>query len=352
MLYTHQTSDAVKEEPYLRHMVFSSPKIEALQSLLDASSRIMIIAHRSPDGDAIGSSMAMAHFLQKLDKQVEVWMPDPLADFLYAVPGSKNIQIYEGNGKRGNAVISESDLIFCMDFNKVERTGPMSQVLGNTETPKVLIDHHLHPSEGWAVSFSDTKSSSTCELVYRLIEAMGMQDKVDLDMATAIYTGLVTDTGSFKYNVNPNTHRIAGELVAKGLNSADVQGSLFDTNTRDRLGLLGYALNEKLVYHPEKKATYMTLTKEDLQRFNYKKGDTEGLVNYGLSISGVKFTALASEKDGVIKISFRSKNDLDVNVIANKRFGGGGHKNAAGARSESNMQEVIAILEDIIKNDI
>jgi len=333
-------------------MVFSSEKIQALQVLLDASTRVMVIAHRSPDGDAIGSSMAIAHFLRKLNKQVEVWMPDALSKSLYTVPGSEDIKIYEGRGKEGNAVIADSDLIFCMDFNKVERTGSVSQVLGATETPKVLIDHHLHPSEGWTLAFSDTGASSTCELVYLLIEAMGMQDKVDLDIATSIYTGLITDTGSFKYNVNPDTHRIAGELIAKGLNSADVQGALFDTNTRDRLGLLGYTLNEKLVYHPEKDATYMTLTKEDLKRFNYKKGDTEGLVNFGLSIGGVRFTSLASEKDGVIKISFRSKGDLDVNVIAKERFGGGGHKNAAGARSEQSMNEVIAIMEDIIAKNL
>ncbi len=333
-------------------MVFSTEKIAALQVLLEASQRIMIIAHRSPDGDAIGSSMAMAHLLRKMDKQVEVWMPDALAQYLYAVPGSEEIMIYEGKGKQGNSVIAESDLIFCMDFNKVERTGSMSQVLGATKTPKVLVDHHLYPSDGWAVAFSDTGASSTCELVYKLAEALGIQDSVDLPIATSIYTGLVTDTGSFKYNVNPDTHRIAGELIAKGLNSADVQGALFDTNTRDRLGLMGHALNDKLVYHPEKNASYITLTKEDLARFNYKKGDTEGLVNFGLSISGVQFTALASEKDGVVKISFRSKGDLDVNVIANQRFGGGGHKNAAGARSEEGMPEVIAIIEDIIAKDI
>ena len=164
-------------------MVFSSEKIQALQVLLDASTRVMVIAHRSPDGDAIGSSMAMAHVLRKMNKEVEVWMPDALSESLYTVPGSKDIKIYEGRGKEGNAVIAESDLIFCMDFNKVERTGSVSQVLGATETPKILIDHHLHPSDGWAVAFSDTGASSTCELVYLLIEAMGMQDLVDLDIA-------------------------------------------------------------------------------------------------------------------------------------------------------------------------
>jgi phosphoesterase RecJ-like protein len=257
--------------------------------------------------------------------------------------------VYEGNGKQGNKVMAESDLIICVDFNRTDRTGPMSQILGKVETPKVVIDHHLHPTDEFVITFSETQASSTCELVFLLIEALGKKENIDLPTANCIYTGLVTDTGSFKYNVHPDTHRIAGELIAKGVNSADLQSNLFDTNTRERLGLLGYALSEKLRHFPEHRATYMTLSKEDLARFNYKKGDTEGLVNFGLSINKVRFTALASEKDGVVKISFRSKGDTDVNVIAKARFGGGGHKNAAGARSEDSLQRVEEIIEEIIR---
>jgi len=329
-------------------MIFTEERLTAFRSLLDASKTVMVVGHRSPDGDAVGSSMAIAHLLRGLGKEVDVWMPDAFPDFLNAVPGSQDIALYDGNGKVGNAAMESADMILCMDFNKMERTGSMSQMLLNSETPKVMIDHHMHPTDGFAVTFSETQASSTCELVYLLTEALGLKEHVDLDMAKCVYTGLITDTGSFKYNVHPATHRVAGELVALGLDTADVQGALFDTNTADRLALLGYALNEKMVHHPAKRASYMTLTKEELARFNYKKGYTEGLVNYGLSIQDVQFTALASEKDGVVKISFRSKGDIDVNVMANERFGGGGHQRAAGARSEESMDKVIAIIEEMI----
>jgi len=331
-------------------MIFTSERLQEFEEILAKSHKIMVIGHRSPDGDAVGSALATGHFLKKLGKEVAVWMPDNFPGFLNSVPGAGEIKIFEGNGKEGNKVMADSDLIICVDFNKSDRTGPMSQTLANTETPKVVIDHHLHPSDEWLICFSETKASSTCELVFLLIEAMAKKDLVDLDLANCIYTGLITDTGSFKYNVHPDTHRIAGELIAKGVNSAELQGQLFDTNTRERLGLLGYTLSEKLKYFPEYNASYMTLTKEELARFKYKKGDTEGLVNYGLSINGVKFTALASEKDGVVKISFRSKGEVDVNVLANENFGGGGHKNAAGARSEDGLAKVEEIIESIIKS--
>jgi phosphoesterase RecJ-like protein len=330
-------------------MIFTEERIGALKEYLAQSERIMIIGHRSPDGDAIGSSMAMTLFLRSIGKEVSTWVPDDFPDFLRSIPGADEVCIYEGRGKEANKIMAEYDLIFCMDFNRSDRTGAMSQVLANTQTPKVLIDHHLHPADEFVIAFSETQSSSTCELVFLLIEAMGEKARIDVDIAKCIYTGLVTDTGSFKYNVHPDTHRIAGELISKGVNSAELQSALFDTNTEHRLKLLGYALSEKLRHFPIHHASYMTLSKEDLQRFHYKKGDTEGLVNYGLSISEVRFTALASEKDGVVKISFRSKGDLDVNVIAKEHFGGGGHKNAAGARSEDSLDKVIEIIESIIK---
>ncbi len=335
---------------YLRAMIFNEENLRSFRSLVDAAESIMVIGHRAPDGDAIGSSMAISHMLSKKGKTVHTWMPDAFPSFLLGIPGADRVKVYEGNGKEGNKVMQEVDLILLMDFNRLERTGPMSQMLHQSEKSMVVIDHHLHPAEGFAVTFSETQASSTCELVYLLIESMAWEDDMDMNIAQCVYTGLVTDTGSFKYNVHPATHRIAGELVNMGLKTAEVQSSLFDTNTRSRLALMGYVLSEKLVYRPQKNATYMTLTKEELRRFEYKKGDTEGLVNYGLSIGGVKFTALASEKDGVVKISFRSKGDLDVNVIANQHFGGGGHKNAAGARSEDGMEKVIEILEGIIQD--
>jgi len=333
-------------------MIFTPEKTQELKLLVDASSFIVIIGHRSPDGDAVGSSLALSHFLTSLGKAHQVVMPDAFPPFLNWLPGSKDILLHDGNVDRVSEAILKADLIFCLDFNRLDRVGAMSKVLIESKSKKILVDHHLHPSNDFLISFSQTDASSTCELVFRLVEAYGSIEDQSLSFMLCIYCGLLTDTGSFKYNVYPDTHRIAGYLISKGVVPSDVQSSLFDVNSMYRLKLLGHLLKERLVHVPEKNASYMTLNADDLLRYNFHPGDTEGFVNYGLSIKDCVFTALASEKDGVVKISFRSKGDVDVNVMAKEAFGGGGHKNAAGARSEGTLEEVIAIIRSIIAEKV
>jgi bifunctional oligoribonuclease and PAP phosphatase NrnA len=333
-------------------MIFTKDKLSALQTVLAQAGTTVIIGHRSPDGDAVGSTLALSYYLKSIGKEHSVIMPDAFAPFLNWLPSSDEILLYDQDPRKVSQLIIEAKAIFCLDFNKLDRVGSMSKFLIESKAEKILIDHHLHPAEEFSLSFSDTEASSTCELVYRLIEALGAIDTLGTDFFTSVYCGLLTDTGSFKYNVHPDTHRIAGTIIAKGIVPQDVQSDLFDVNSLNRLQLLGHLLSERLLAYPEKKASFMTLSAEVLSKYNYQAGDTEGFVNYGLSIKDCTFTALASEKDGVVKISFRSKGDVDVNVIAKEAFGGGGHKNAAGARSGQSLAEVSQIIEKIIQEKL
>lgn len=330
-------------------MIFSQDNLKQVRDFIESAKSILIIGHRSPDGDAVGSTLALQHYCYSLGKQSEVLMPDGFPPFLNWLPGSEAIHFYDGDSEAGQERLKTADLIFCLDFNRMDRVGPMSKHLIDASCPKVVIDHHLDPSTAFDLMFSETTASSTCELVYRLVEAMGDTESQTKEFFTCIYTGLLTDTGSFKYNVYPTTFRIAGHIVSKGIVPQDIQSSLFDVNSLNRLQLLGTLLSERLLHFPEHRASLMTMTAEILQKYDYQPGDTEGFVNYGLSLQDCTFTALASEKDGVVKISFRSKGDVDVNVLANEAFGGGGHKNAAGARTEKSLAEVEAIITDIIK---
>jgi phosphoesterase RecJ-like protein len=333
-------------------MIFSQDNLKQVRDFIESAKSILIIGHRSPDGDAVGSTLALQHYLQSLNKKSDVLMPDGFPPFLKWLPGSEGIHFYDGDSEAGQERLKTADLIFCLDFNRMDRVGPMSKHLIDASCPKVVIDHHLDPSTAFDQMFSETTASSTCELVYRLVEALGDTESQTKEFFTCIYTGLLTDTGSFKYNVYPTTFRIAGHIVSKGIVPQDVQSSLFDVNSLNRLKLLGTLLSVRLKHFPEHKASLMTMTAEILQKYDYQPGDTEGFVNYGLSLQDCTFTALASEKDGVVKISFRSKGDVDVNVIANEAFGGGGHKNAAGARTEKSLEEVEAIITNIIKTKL
>ena len=329
--------------------VYTEGRINRINELVAQSSSILIVAHRSPDGDAVGSSLGLYNALKEEGKQVDVWMPDDFAPNLKWIPGNNILRLYDGAEKEGNEVIKSADLIFCLDFNTLARTGGMAQMLTQSEAPKVLIDHHLNPDDVFEVQLSDTSASSTCEMVFNFLTHSDRANTLTGDAARCLYVGLVTDTGSFKYAVSSETHHVASELIAAGVDSTELHGLIFDVNSGDRLQLLGFALSEKMVHVPEKKSAYIALSAEDLARFNYKKGYTEGLVNWGLSIEGVQMAILASEKDGCVKISFRSKGDKDVNVIAKEYFGGGGHKNAAGARSDKGYAPTVEILKEIIE---
>ncbi|WP_035677660.1 DHH family phosphoesterase [Flavobacterium limnosediminis] len=326
-------------------------EIEALKELLASPKKITIIPHRNPDGDAMGSTLGLYHFLLQKNHDVTVIAPNEFPDFLAWLPDAEKVMIFEKDMQNCTEKLNQSDIIFTLDFNALHRVGDFMQVtLEKLDKTFVMIDHHQLPSDYAKYTFSDTGYGSTCEMVYHFIHQLGGENLINKTVATCIYTGIVTDSGSFRFPLTTSTtHRVVADLIDKGVENPRIHNLLFDTSSYNRLQLLGRALqNMKLL--PEYKTSYITLSQEELDMFGYTKGDTEGIVNYGLSLKGFDFTAIFIEnkEEGVIKISFRSQGAFDVNQFARTHFNGGGHINAAGGKSDSSLeatvQEFIAIL--------
>lgn len=312
------------------------------RSLLKKSNHIVIVTHWSPDGDAMGSSLALYNYLVKTGKKVSVITPNDYPDFLHWLPGNSKVTDFMKQGKKAATLLKKADLIFTLDFNTFKRLEGLGDLLERSPQPKVLIDHHQQPDDYAALQYHDVKASSTCELVYELICGLGGKKLIDKRIATCLYTGLLTDTGSFKYDsVTPQTHRIVADLLETGIRVSEIHSAIYDTYSAYRMKLLGYCLTEKMVVLPEYHTAYITLTQEELDRFHFQKGDTEGIVNYPFAIKGIKFCAFFSEGEGKIKASFRSKGKFDVNSFARKYFAGGGHINAAGGKSLTSMSSTI-----------
>ena len=328
-------------------MNISNQIIEAIQ----AAKHIVITSHRSPDGDSIGSSIAMLNLCDVLGVSAVICHPDPAPDFLLWLPKTEEILNYESNQEEIVNEFEKADLIMCLDYNEPKRIGDeMGELLVNSKAKKVLIDHHLHPAEFTDITYSDPTVGSTCELIYRVLEDSKQTDLLTIPMGTAIYLGIMTDTGSFRFpSVHPRTHTILAQLLEVGVKHYEVHQNVFDTNTLDRLRLRGYATSEKLELFHNNKVAIISLTKPELARFNYIKGDTEGLVNVALSIQGVKAAAFFNEGDGYIKISFRSKGKENaVNVMTSDHFQGGGHANAAGGKFDGTIEEAIAQFKKVV----
>lgn len=325
--------------------------LNAIQKLLESPKKITIISHRNPDGDAMGSSLALLHFLKQLHHEVTFITPNEFPDFLAWLPGTKDVVIFEREFEKASKILTTSDLIFTLDFNALHRTGDaMQKTLETLKVPMVMIDHHQAPDDYPICTFSDTNYGSTCEMIYDLINALGHNKFINKDVATCIYTGIVTDSGSFRFpKTTAETHRCVADLIEKGINNSEIHNLLFDNANYNRLQLLGRAL-QNLVVLPEYQTSYISLTQEELNTFKHEKGDTEGIVNYGLTIKGIDFTAIFIEnkEEGIIKISFRSQGSFDVNQFARNHFNGGGHINAAGGKSflslEETIQQFISIL--------
>ena len=325
-------------------------KIEQAQKLIGAANQILITTHRSPDGDAIGSSLAMYHYLKKLGKSVYVVVPNEYPDFLSWLNGNDQIVIYEQESKEARKIIRESDLIFSLDYNNLSRTFVMQSALEKSNADFILIDHHQQPDSYPAVSFSDTSSCSTAQLVYDFIEHSGHLDLIDNDIAQAIYMGIMTDSGSFRFDsVTERTHEIAGRLIQNGLDHYKIHQKVYDTNSLNRLKLLGYALSSKLKTLIKGRVALITLSLEELDRFDFQPGDTEGIVNYALSVKGVQIAVFAREGNNQVKISFRSKGGFNVNQLARKHFNGGGHNAAAGGSFHKEIDFFELALTDVLK---
>ena len=324
--------------------------IQEVQLLLSTPKKIAIIPHRGPDGDAMGSTLALYHFLLKNNHDAVVISPNEFPDFLAWMPGSETVKIFEKDKQNCTKILDEAELIFTLDFNALHRTGEMEQVLAKLTAPFIMIDHHQKPDDYAAITYSDTAFGSTCEMIYNFISFLGKKDQIDKVIGTCIYTGILTDSGSFRFpKTTGNTHRIVAELIDLGVENTEIPTLLFDNSGFERLQLLGRALQNMKVIADHKTA-YTTLTQEELNSFNYVKGDTEGIVNYGLQIKGIHFAAIFIEnkEEKIIKISFRSQGDFDVNQFARDYFHGGGHRNAAGGKSEETMEETIEKFENLV----
>lgn len=334
--------------------MMNSTNIKELKDLLSSPKKIIIIPHRNPDGDAIGSSLGLYHVLVNQGHSAQVISPNDLPNFLNWMPGVETIKIYDKSEQESQKLLSEADIIFTLDFNILLRTGEkMGAFLEKLPQDFVMIDHHQMPGNYAKYTFSDPQYGSTCELMYVVLNLLMLAPYIDTNAATCIYTGIVTDSGSFKFpKTTAQTHRIVAELLDKGVKNAAIHNDLFDHNSFNKLQLMGKAL-QNIVLMPEQQTSYLFLTEEDLYKYNHQKGDTEGLVNYGLSIDGIHFTAFFIERkeEGIIKISFRSQGDVDVNQFARKYFEGGGHINAAGGKSNLNLEETIARFKKIVENE-
>ncbi len=325
-----------------------------INELLATPKKIAIIPHRSPDGDAMGSTLGMYHFLLKLNHQPVVIAPNDFPNFLAWLPATDKVLVYENEKVKVAKILQEQDLIFTLDFNALHRTGEMENVLNKLTVPMVMIDHHQLPDTYAKYTYSDTAFGSTCEMVYNFIGFLNKKTLIDKTIATCLYTGILTDSGGFRYpKTTGTTHRIAAEFIDLGIDNSEIPTLLFDNNSYDRLQLLGRALQNMKVI-PELKTAYISLSQKELDEFNYVKGDTEGIVNYGLTIKGIVFAAIFIEHrdENIVKISFRSQGAFDVNQFAREHFSGGGHINAAGGKSNDTLAKTIEKFETIISKII
>ncbi len=325
--------------------------IELFYPQLSTPSRVIITMHQKPDGDAMGSSLGLYHFLKALGHDAIVISPTNWADFLNWMPGVETVIDYEKNKEKSKKLISEANTIFCLDFNVLHRTKNLEPLLSAATCTRVLIDHHQQPQEAaFAYGISDTGKSSTCEMVYDLIVNSGHGELINIAIAECLYTGVMTDTGSFRFpSTTASVHRMVAHLKETGLDHTKVHDHIYDNFLENRLRFIGYALMNRMEVLYEYNAALMYITRADLQRYDIKTGDTEGLVNYLLSMQGIKFGALVIDRDEERKWSFRSKGDFDVNTFARKHFEGGGHKNAAGGRSSESLEATVKKFKEVIK---
>ena len=327
----------------------TAPELKKLKSILSRPRKIVIVTHWSPDGDAMGSSLGLYNYLTKKKHKVNVITPNDYPPFLSWLPGNARVLNFQMDQPKAEKLIAASDLIFCLDFNSLQRIDKMGPVVEKAPAPKVMIDHHLQPGNWATFMHHSVKACSTCELIYTFMELLGDRKLLDKKIANCLYTGIMTDTGSFRYpSTTADTHRIVAGLIDAGAQNGEIHNRVYDDNTESRLKLLGYCLCEKMVVMKDYHTGYITLTEEEQKRFNYQKGDTEGLVNYILSMSGMKFAAFLTDRDGIIKISFRSKGNFDVNTFARNYFSGGGHKNAAGGMSAEKLEPTLEKFRTIV----
>lgn len=320
-----------------------------LINLLSQNRKIVITTHKNPDGDAIGSSLGLANWLIQYGHKVDVITPNGYPEFLQWMKGNGNVVKYNTNSEKAKELIDDAEIIFCLDFNTLTRIGDVGDLVNGAECYKVLIDHHPQPESFANSTYWDTSASSTAQLVFDFIEELNGLDKLDGDASSCLYAGIMTDSGSFRFpSTSARTHQIVATLIEKGTDPSDVYDKVNNTFSEGRLRLLGYCIYEKMKVFPKYKTAYIALSQEELKKFNFQKGDTEGVVNYPLSLANVRFSILITEQDNEVKLSLRSIGNFSVNDFARKYFNGGGHVNAAGGRSDVPFAETVKKLEDLL----
>lgn len=326
-------------------------QLEGFKSFLSTSRKIIITTHHKPDADALGSSLALYNYLIKKGHNVQVISPTDYPKFLSWMAGNEHVMVYEGHEKEADVLIQEAELIACLDFSAISRINEMGPVVLKSPAKVMMMDHHPEPENFADFIWHDTGAASTAELIYELIAWLGDKNLIDAEIGACIYAGIMTDTGSFKHpNTTQKVHLISADLIGIGVNTHAVAKAVYDNNTEARLRLMGFALSERLVVLPEFKTAYITLSADDLERFQAQTGDTEGLVNYALSIEGIEMAAIIVDRTKVIKMSFRSVGDLSVNAFARAYFNGGGHKNAAGGQSHETLDATVAKFLSLLPN--
>ncbi len=322
----------------------------ALKEYLNQPRKVVITTHHKPDADALGSSLGLAGYLKKKGHSVQVITPSDYPNFLSWMPGHEEVIAYDKpKASLVSDKVKQADIIFCLDFSALSRIYDMADMVRNATAKKVMVDHHLEPENFAEFVQWDATAASTAQLIYQLILELGDKERIDENIASCLYAGLMTDTGGFRHNnTRQNEFLIASELVAKGANPSRISKLVYETNTIERLRLMGYVLSEKMVVLDEFKTVYITITEQELKRFGSQTGDTEGLVNYGLSIQGVKMAVLIYKRKDDVKLSFRSLGNFSVSDLARQHFEGGGHKNAAGGQTTLSLEQTLQKLLDLL----
>lgn len=325
--------------------ILNTDQLAQLNQLISHAQNILITCHKSPDGDAIGSSLGWADYLRSLGKDATVIVPDQYPDFLKWMPNTEKIVRYDKHKEKCNMLFKITDLIFCLDYNTPSRVDEMESSLVSSPAPKVLIDHHLDPNVPAVLTISQPEASSTSELVFRIVWQLGGFERLSKQFAVPVYCGMMTDTGGFLYNsTRPEIYFIIGELLTKNIDKDKIYRNVYHNYSEDRIRMMGYVMYEKLVYVPKLHAAYYTLTKEEQKRFNFLKGDAEGLVNIPQQIKGLKLSISLredSDKPNLVWVSLRSVDDFPCNKMAEEFFNGGGHLNASGGRVNGTMQDAV-----------
>jgi len=328
-----------------------------IEAALVEPKKIVLSAHANPDGDTIGSCIGLYHYFIQFGHQVVIISPNEAPGFLQWLPNYDKVLVFDKEPKRVKEEIKGADIIFAVDYNAFHRTGEgLSTLLSEANAVKFLIDHHPNPDDFFDAKISITSASSTAELVYGFIENSNQLIKINSDVASGLYVGLLTDTGSFSFSLNSDKpYKMAAFLYNTGIDIQTINQRIYSAFTENRLRLTGFAISEKLVVNKDLRYAYIALSKDELDRFNHQNGDTEGLVNYALGIEDIVVAVLMTEKEGKIRLSFRSKGNFEVNSIANTYFEGGGHRNAAGGNSYVSMNETVEKLKGVLaqyKNEI